>query len=105
MLSIAAVEHDANACAVAHTQLCAVARQQSIVALLAPIRSQHRLRVAAQNMTGDAHMAALHHHAREFAKDFDQFLKHVMPQQGMPPRRVASAQKKDRKNMNAAGQQ
>jgi hypothetical protein len=152
MLSIAAVEHDANACAVAHTQRCAVAQQQSIVALLAPIRSQHRLRVVApvieqhlhptevidgerrpmdgllhqaagvvrakraiaendrlkalaalgaadiENMTGDTHMAALHHHAREFAKDFGQFLKHAMPQQAMPPRRVASAQKKTGKN-------
>jgi hypothetical protein len=24
-----------------------------------------------ENMTGDAHMAALHHHARKFAKDFE----------------------------------
>lgn len=47
MLPIAAVEHDAHARAVAHTQRRAVAQQQSIVALLAPVRSQHRLRVAA----------------------------------------------------------
>jgi hypothetical protein len=44
-------------------------------------------------MTGNADVAVLHHHTWEFAEDFDQFVKHAMPQHEMPPRRVASARK------------
>jgi hypothetical protein len=54
-----------------------------------------------ENLPGDAHMPPLHHHAWKFAKHFDQFIKHAMSQQTMPPRQVASAQE-DQQNMNAA---
>jgi terminase large subunit-like protein len=131
LIPIAAFEDDPHARAVAHTQRRAVAEQESIVALLNPIGSEHRLGVAAplieqhfhpteiingerrpmdglldqvtgvvgakgaiaendrlqaltallagriENMTRDAHMATLHHHAWEFAKHFDQFVKHA----------------------------
>jgi Terminase Bacteriophage T7, Ribonuclease H-like domain len=159
MLPIAAVEYDANACAVAHTQRCAVAQQQSIVALLDPFRRQHRLRVAApvieqhlhpteiivgerrpmdglldqvagvvrakgtiaendrlealaalgaagtENLTRDPDMAALHHHAREFAKDLDQFVKHAVPHNKGRRRGGSLQQRKDQENMNAAREQ